>query len=118
MEIQFPIDDRLYYILYDLTKDNSLAPIHLPGPDDTELVLLKIDMDDYVQLRGDLYELCVDEGNYWMTSLIFRPPGAPNNETDLEHGVPYIIIAHVAMIEKDPEAFMAKLPKIRQLVFH
>ena len=53
-----------------------------------------------------------------MTSILFRPENAPHDETDLEKGVPYIIIAHNTIVGNDLNEFMHKLARMRKLVFH
>jgi len=56
-----------------------------------------------------------------MTSILIRPDDAPSNETDLEKGIPYIIVVHISLIGKSPGAFdefMHKVAKMRKLIFH
>jgi len=113
--------DRMYYILYDLRKDPSLAKIHLPKEGDEGPVLLRIHPEQYFVIVQELRELCENEGNEWMTSILIRPDDAPSNETDLEKGIPYIIVVHISLIGKSPGAFdefMHKVAKMRKLVFH
>ena len=51
-------DDRMYYILYDLRKDPSLAKIHLPKEGDEGPVLLRIHPEQYFVIVQELRELC------------------------------------------------------------
>jgi len=105
-------DDRMYYILYDLRKDPSLAKIHLPKEGDEGPVLLRIHPEQYFVIVQELRELCENEGNEWMTSILIRPD---------DKGIPYIIVVHISLIGKSPGAFdefMHKVAKMRKLIFH
>ena len=116
-----PEDKTMYYILYDLREDTdptSLVNIHLPTAQCEEPVLLRIKAENYADVITALREMCVNEGNEWMTTLVIRPEVAPTNTGDLEiHGI-YILIAHLSQFMNEPEMFMQKLKGMKRLVVH
>ncbi len=116
-----PEDNTLYYILYDLREDTdpaSLVNIHLPTAECGNPVLLRIEVENYENVITALREMCISEGNEWMTTLIIRPENAIANTGDLEvHGI-YILIAHLKLFIDKPEVFMHKLKGMKRLVLH
>ena len=116
-----PEDNTMYYVLYDLREDtdpSSLVNIHLPSAECESPVLLRIEAENYEDVITALREMCVDEGNEWMTTLIIRPENAVANTGDLEvYGI-YILIAHLKMFMDKPELFMQKLKGMKRLVVH
>ena len=116
-----PKDETMYYVLYDLRKDPdpaSLVNIHLPTAKCDGPVLLRIEVKNYENVVTAIREMCVDEGNEWMTTLLIRPENAPTNTGDLEvHGI-YILIAHMALFVDEPAEFMHKLKSMKRLVVH
>jgi hypothetical protein len=116
MKLSFTDDvvGPMYYILYDLRKSTSLAQIHLPLEDEGGPVLLKVSFDSYESIVQDLREMCVNEGDEWMTQLLVVPKNTIRNSSDLERMTPYIMIAHVSMIQKDPRGFVEKLTSMQE----
>lgn len=104
----------MFYVLYDFTKGATLAKVHLPLAEDGGPVLMKVTLETYEQTVGDLREMCVNEGDEWMTTLLIRPQFAMRNTSDLEPLVPYILIAHIALVQKDPVGFAEKLKSMKQ----
>ncbi len=107
--------NTMFYILYDLASGKAtLASIHLPPAEDDGPVLLKVTLETYEQTVGDLREMCVNEGDEWMTTLLIRPEYTMRNTSDLEPLVPYIWIAHIALVAKDPTRFAENLKSMKQ----
>lgn len=106
--------EQMHYILYDFTQGKTLADIHLPVEEDNGPVLLKVTEETYTQTVADLREMCVHEGDMWMTTLLIRPEYAPTNTSDLEQDVPYIVIAHISLLGKDGSDLMRKLCSMKQ----
>ncbi len=117
----FPKDETMYYVLYDLRKDedpSTLANIHLPTSKCEGPVLLRIEAEGYEKVVTALREMCVNEGNEWMTTLLVRPQDAPTNTGDLEvHGI-YLLIVHISLFVNEPADFMQKLKGMKRLVVH
>lgn len=107
------LEDVMFYILYDLRKDPSLSKIHLPRPDEDGPVLLLIDKEDYENIYSELIEMNENEGFEWMTSLIYRPTGS-NPGSDLMEDTPYILIAHMDLVNQDLEGFFDKLTTMKR----
>ena len=116
-----PKDETMYYVLYDLRKDTdpaSLVNIHLPTAKCGGPVLLRIEAEVYEDVITALRDMCVNEGNEWMTTLLIRPEDAPTNTGDLEvYGV-YILIAHLVLFVDEPREFTQKLKGMKRLVIH
>ncbi len=117
-----PEDTTMYYILYDLRKDpnpsTSLVNVHLPTSKCKEPVLIRIESENYEEVIISLREMCVNEGNEWMTTLVIRPKIAPTNTGDLEVDGIYILVAHLAQFVDEPEKFMHKLKGMKRLAIH
>ena len=116
-----PEDNTMYYILYDLREDTdptSLVNIHLPTVECENPVLLRIKAENYEDVITALREMCVNEGNEWMTTLIIRPVDAFANTGDLEVLGVYILIAHLSQFVNEPEMFMQKLKGMKRLAIH
>jgi hypothetical protein len=116
-----PEDNTLYYILYDLRKDSdpaTLVNVHLPKSKCKGPVLVLMEAENYEDVITSLQEMCVDEGNEWMTTLLIRPENAPTNTGDLEVNAVYILIAHLSLFVDEPEKFMQKLKGMKRLVVH
>jgi hypothetical protein len=117
-----PEDNTMYYILYDLRKDldpvTSLINVHLPTAKSEGPVLLRVEADDYENIVMALREMCINEGNEWMTTMLIRPGNAPTNTGDLEVNGIYILIAHIKLFVDEPEGFMQKLKSMKRLVLH
>lgn len=108
------LGSTMYYILYDLTKDQTMADIHLPVEEDDGPVLLKVSMEIYEETMRDLREMTINEGDEWMTTMLIVPAQTMRNTSDLEPMVPYILIAHISIVKADPEAFMEKLKHMKR----
>jgi hypothetical protein len=107
--------NTMFYVLYDFTAGKAtLANIHLPPAEDDGPVLLKVTLETYEQTVGDLREMCINEGDEWMTTLLIRPEYTMRNTSDLEPLVPYILIAHIALVQKDPTKFAENLKSMKQ----
>ena len=114
-------DNTMYYVLYDLRKDTdpaSLVNVHLPTSKCDGPVLLRVEVTDYENVITALREMCVNEGNEWMTTMLIRPRNAPTNTGDLEVNGIYILIAHIKLFVDEPEKFMQKLKSMKRLVLH
>jgi hypothetical protein len=107
----------LFYVLYDLRENPSLAKIHLPSPEEDGPVLLLIEKKNYVDIYSELNEMNYNEGFEWMTSLIYRPMGS-NNASDLLEDTPYILIAHMDLVGANPESFFDKLTSMKRWLPH
>ena len=114
--VEANIDDPLYYFLYDLRKDSSLSKIHLPSEHEDGPVLLRVNEKDYRDIYVELIEMNENEGRMWMTSPIQRPKYDPTNTSDLVIDASYVLIAHVALVKGDPEAFVKSLSGMREVV--
>jgi hypothetical protein len=110
--------DPLYYVLYDLRKEPSLSNIHLPSAHEDGPVLLRVNEEDYRDLYSELQEMNENEGHMWMTSKIHRPLYAPTNTSDLIVDASYVLVAHMALVKDDPEAFIGSLSGMRELLTH
>jgi hypothetical protein len=116
-----PQDDTMYYVLYDLRKDvdpSALANIHLPTAKCEGPVLLLVEPEDYESVRESLLEMCANEGNQWMSTILVRPEDAPTNTGDLEVNSIYVMIVHLNLFVEEPVEFMQKLKGMKRLVFH
>lgn len=113
-----PPDNIMRYILYDLREDPSLVKVHLPRAEDDEPVLLRVEPDQYNDVRYELRELCINEGDEWMVTLLQRPDYAPTNTGDLIPNALYILIAHFELFKNNPNEFRANLARMKKLVFH
>ena len=82
-------------------------------PNEDGPVLLLINQKDYTNIYSELNEMNYNEGFQWMTSLVYRPLGS-NNASDLIPDTPYILIAHMALVEEDIEEFFDKLTTMRR----
>lgn len=117
-----PKDTVMYYTLYDLRKDpdltSALANVHLPTAECEGPVLLRIEPEQYQDIISGLREMCINEGDEWMTTMLIRPKDAPTNTGDLEvHGI-YILIANIKLFIDEPHEFMNKLRSMKRLVLH
>ena len=106
----------MYYFLYDLRDNPSLADIHLPAPHEEGPVLLLTDSEECIGLFTELTEMGENEGNDWLISVIFVPEHSPTNISDLLINTPYLLIAHYALVEEDTEDFCAQLLKMKKWV--
>ena len=116
-----PEDDTMYYALYDLRNDvdpSTLSNVYLPTANCEGPVLVRVEPADYESVRVSIVEMCINEGNEWMTTLLVRPGDAPTNTGDLEINKIYIMIAHLNLFTKRPEEFMQKLKSMKRLIFH
>lgn len=114
-------DNTMYYALYDLRKDTdpaSLSSIHLPTSTCVGPVLIQVKAEDYENVVTAIREMCVNEGDEWMTTLLIRPTDAPTNTGDLEVNEAYIMIAHLSLFMDEPEMFMQKLKSMKRQVVH
>jgi hypothetical protein len=116
-----PEDDTMYYVLYDLRKDedpSSLCNVHLPTSKCEGPVLLLVEPEDYEDVRLSLLEMCANEGNQWMSTILIRPESAPSNTGDLEVGSVYVMVVHLTLFVEEPEQFMQKLKSMKRLILH
>ena len=116
-----PEDDTMYYVLYDLRKDedpSSLYNVCLPTAKCDGPVLLLVEPDDYDSVRLAVQEMTVNESGEWMSTLLIRPEDAPTNTGDLEINEIYIMIVHLNLFVEKPEEFMQKLKGMKRLVVH
>jgi abortive infection bacteriophage resistance protein len=81
-------------------------------------VLVRVEPEHYESVVESIREMCVHEGDEWMTTLVIRPEDAPTNTGDLEVNGIYILIAHLSLFMDEPEKFMAKLKSMKRLVVH
>ncbi len=108
------LEGTLFYVLYDLRKDPSLAKIHLPNPEEGGPVLLLIDQKNYADIYSELNEMNYNEGFRWMTCLIYKPLGS-NMACDLIPAVPYILIAHMTLVEEaDTKKFFDRVTTMQR----
>lgn len=123
MDFSFmPDDKRMRYVLYDLRKDpdpqSALANVHLPRAEDDGPVLIRVEVEQYQDMMYGLREMCVNEGDEWVTTMLSRPDYAPTNTGDLEPNAIYILIAHISLFLKNPYEFMDNLRSMKKLVLH
>lgn len=106
----------MFYVLYDFTDGKTtLASIHLPpAGDDDGPVLIKVTPETYEQTVSDLREMCINEGDEWMTTMLIRPEHTMHNTSDLEPLIPYILVAHITLVQKDPSGFVEKLKSMKR----
>jgi len=108
------------YVLYDLRKDpdtkSALANVHLPIAMDDGPVLFRVESEQYRDVVYSLREMCVNEGDEWLTTMLIRSPHSLTG--DLEPNAVYILVAHVELFQADPEGFMNKLPLMKRMIFH
>ena len=109
------IDDTMYYMLYDLRDDVSISGIHLPSSDEEGPVLLHINRWDYEDVTSELNEMNENEGSLWATSILRRPKNTLNI-SDLVVGETYILVAHTALLRKDPDAFSERVVRMRKWI--
>lgn len=118
----FMSEETMYYTLYDLRKDpdpmSALANVHLPTAECKGPVLIRVEPEQYQDMIYGLREMCANEGEEWMTSMLIRPKHAPTNTGDLEVNGIYILIAHVQLFIDEPHEFQNKLRSMKRLVFH
>jgi hypothetical protein len=110
------IEEVMYYFLYDLRDNPSIADIHLPTAHEEGPVLLLTNSEDCVGIFTELTEMGENEGSDWLISVIYVPEHSPNNVSDLLINTPYLLIAHYALIREDPEDFSAQLLKMKRWV--
>lgn len=120
--MDFSSDKTMRYVLYDLRKDpdpqSALANVHLPIAGDDGPVLFRVESEQYRDVVHSLREMCVNEGDEWLTTMLIRPLYAPNNTGDLEPNAIYVLVAHVELFQADPDGFMNKLRSMKRMVFH
>jgi hypothetical protein len=108
-----PREGVLFYVLYDLRKNPTVSKIHLPSKTEGGPVLLLVDKKNYTDIYTELNEMNENEGFQWMTSLIYKPLGS-NNTSDLLADTPYLLIAHMALVNNNPEEFFDKLTTMQR----
>jgi len=117
-----PEEQEMRYFLYDLREDpdpqSALAKVHLPNAEDEGPVLLHVEYAQYRDVMSGLCEMCFNEGDEWMLTLLTRPENAPTNTGDLEPNEVYILIAHVRLFRDDPNKFMYKMRSMKRMTFH
>ncbi len=115
-------EQEMHYFLYDLRKDpdpqSALANVHLPNSEDAGPVLLHVDFTQYQDVMYGLQEMCFNEGDEWMITMLTRPENAPTNSGDLEPNEIYILIAHVRLLRNDPNKFMYKMRSMKRMILH
>lgn len=115
-------DNTLHYTLYDLRKTGieGLADIFLPEDDDP--LVLHVSENNYLEVKANVEEMCINEGNDWMHSLLIPTKGMFNT-SDLTPYEMYIVIAHRKLLVKyrafeDPSLIIAKFASMKKRLFN
>lgn len=129
VDVDFPEETDLYFVLYDLRVNQEVKEHYLPAAIDPDVVLLHVDKGDYRGVVEKLYTMCdlrhaQSKTDQWLITLLLRPldyDGDLYPTQQLNGIIPgefYILLAHMSKVDFDMADFLYRLKGMKRRTLH